>query len=145
MSRIAERLLDLRLYLDHLHRIRVRRPSEEDLRSDLTLRNDIVHSLFVISQLVIDIAGELSARRHLRFEDYTEAIRNLSAYPEIPREALRELQNLPGFRNVVAHEYVGLDFGKVLAALDRLQPVEELLAAVRRIEEKSPGPSPSRP
>ena len=76
---------------------------------------------------------------------YTEAIRNLAAYPEIPREALRELQNLPGFRHVVAHEYISLDFGKVLAALDHLQPVEELLAAVRRIEEGETGPPPGRP
>jgi len=31
----------------------------------------------IVCQLVIDIAGELSARRGDRFEDYTEAIRNL--------------------------------------------------------------------
>lgn len=32
-------------------------------------------------QLVIDIAGELSARRGEAFEDYTEAVRNLEGDP----------------------------------------------------------------
>jgi hypothetical protein len=34
--------------------------------------------LLTASQLVVDIAGELSARRGDRFEDYTEAVRNAS-------------------------------------------------------------------
>lgn len=35
------------------------------------LHNDALFSLLMVSQLVIDIAGELSARRGDRFEDYT--------------------------------------------------------------------------
>jgi uncharacterized protein YutE (UPF0331/DUF86 family) len=139
MSKITERLVELRLYLDHLRRVRQKVPNEDALRTDLSLRNDVLFSLVTISQLVIDIAGELSARRHLRFEDYTEAVRNLAAFPEFSKDSLRELQNLPGFRNVVVHEYISLDYGRVMAALDRLDPVEEFLEAVRRIEEGEAG------
>lgn len=45
----------------------------------------------MVTQLVIDIAGELGAARGLRFHDYTEAVRNLAAFslalarPPIPR------------------------------------------------------------
>ena len=41
---------------------------------------------------------------------------------------VRELERLPGFRNVVIHEYVVLDMDRVVEALDRLAPIEEFLA-----------------
>jgi hypothetical protein len=45
------------------------------LRADRSLHNDVVLSLRTVTQLVIDIAGELAGRKGLRFEDYTEAVR----------------------------------------------------------------------
>ena len=35
---------------------------------------------------------------------------------------MRELERLPGFRNVLVHEYVGLDMDRVIEALERLAP-----------------------
>ncbi len=37
---------------------------------------------------------------------------------------------LPGFRNILVHEYVGIDYGLVLEALDNLGPVEAFLKVV---------------
>ena len=77
MTYLVERLVELRRYLHHLRRLRPRVPCREALEQDLSLRNDVLFSLLMVSQLVIDIAGEFSARRGDRFEDYTEAVRNL--------------------------------------------------------------------
>jgi len=41
---------------------------------------------------------------------------------------------LPGFRNVVIHEYVALDLRRVVEALDRLEPVDRFAEIVRSIE-----------
>lgn len=41
------------------------------------------------------------------------------------------VERLPGFRNVVIHEYVALDLERVVEALDDLGPVEEFLRIVR--------------
>jgi uncharacterized protein YutE (UPF0331/DUF86 family) len=49
-------------------------------------------------------------------------------------ERLAELERLPGFRNVLAHEYVALDMDRVVDALDRLEPIERFLTVVRGIE-----------
>jgi uncharacterized protein YutE (UPF0331/DUF86 family) len=87
--------------------------------------------------MVIDIASERSARRGERFEDYTQAVRGLSRDERSPAELVRELERLPGFRNVRVHEYVGLDMDRVIEALDRLEPVERFLDIVRRIEAES--------
>lgn len=51
--------------------LRPRVAGGESLQRDLSLHNDMLFSLLPVCQLVIDLGGELSARRGLRFEDYT--------------------------------------------------------------------------
>lgn len=138
MSRIVERLPELRRHLDHLRELRPQVTGPEILRRDLSLHNDVLFSLLAVCQAVIDLASELTARRNLRFEDYTEAVRNLAALPEFPEALVRDLVPLPGFRNVLVHDYVALDMARVVEALDRLQPVEEFVEIVRRIEAGKP-------
>lgn len=134
MSPVADRLTQLRLHLDHLRELRPKVESPASLRQNLSLHNDVLFSLLTVCQLVIDIASELSTRRKQRFDDYTESIRGLAAYPEFPASVLRELEKLPGFRNVLVHEYVALDFQRVIDALDHLGPVEDFAEIVRRLE-----------
>lgn len=141
MTYLVERLVELRRHLDHLRDLRPRVTSREALDRDLSLHNDVLFSLFTVCQLVIDIAGELSARRGERFEDYTQAVRGLARDERFSAELVRELERLPGFRNVLVHEYVGLDMDRVMEALDRLDPIEHFLDVVRRIETES---SPER-
>lgn len=139
MSHLVERLVELRRHLDHLREIRPRVTTAEDLQRDLSLHNDVLFSLLTVCQLVVDIAGELSARRGQRFGDYTESIRNLATWPEFPPKLVRELSRLPGFRNILIHEYVSLDLNRAVEALDGLGPVEAFLETVRRIETESSG------
>lgn len=141
MTYLVERLVELRRHLDHLRDLRPRVTSREALDRDLSLHNDVLFSLFTVCQLVIDIAGELSARRGERFEDYTQAVRGLARDERFSAELVRELERLPGLRNVLVHEYVGLDMDRVMEALDRLDPIEHFLDVVRRIETES---SPAR-
>lgn len=137
MTYLVERLAELRRHLDHLRQLRPRVPDAAALERDLSLHNDVLFSLLTICQLVIDIAGELSARRGERFEDYTQAVRNLARDARFPPDLVRELERLPGFRNVVVHDYVGLDLERVVDALDRLDPVERFARIVQDIEAAS--------
>jgi uncharacterized protein YutE (UPF0331/DUF86 family) len=134
MTFIVERLAELRRHLDHLLELRHRVTSREPLEKDLSLHNDVLFSLLMVCQLVIDIAGELSARRGERFEDYTDAVRNLTRDQRFPPPLVAELERLPGFRNILVHEYVALDMDRVVEALNRLEPVAEFVRTVSRIE-----------
>jgi uncharacterized protein YutE (UPF0331/DUF86 family) len=134
MTYLVERMAELRRHLDHLRDLAPRVTGREVLERDLSLHNDVLFSLLTVCQLVIDIAGELSARRGDRFEDYTEAVRGLARDDRFPRELVDQLERLPGFRNVLIHEYVTLDMERVIEALAGLGPVERFLAIVRRIE-----------
>jgi uncharacterized protein YutE (UPF0331/DUF86 family) len=134
MTFLVERLAELRRHLDHLHELRPRIQGPEALERDLSLHNDVLFSLLTVCQIVIDIAGELSARRGDRFEDYTQAVRNLARDERFPAELVRRLERLPGFRNVLVHGYVALDLARVVDALDELEPIERFCAIVADIE-----------
>jgi uncharacterized protein YutE (UPF0331/DUF86 family) len=134
MTYLVERLAELRRHLDHLREIRPRVSGRAALERDLSLHNDVLFSLLTICQLVIDVAGELSARRGDRFEDYREAVRNLCRDERFSPQLVAELERLPGFRNVIVHEYVGLDLDRVVEALDRLDPIERFLEIVSDLE-----------
>jgi uncharacterized protein YutE (UPF0331/DUF86 family) len=134
MTYLVERLAELRRHLDHLRTLRPRVPAREALERDLSLHNDVLFSLLTVCQLVIDIAGELSARRGERFEDYRQAVRNLAMDPRFPPEVVRELEPLPGFRNVLIHEHVALDMDRVVEDLDRLDPFDRFADIVARLE-----------
>ena len=134
MTWLVERLAELARHVEHLRALRAGVSGAAALRRDLSLHNDVLFSLLAICQIVIDVSGELSARRGLRFEDYTEAVRNLAALDEFSEDLVRELSLLPGFRNILVQEYVTLDLERAVEALDRLEPVESFIEIVRRIE-----------
>ena len=108
------------------------RISAPALRRDLSLHNDVLFSLLTVCQLVIDVASEISARNGLAFDDYTEAVRNLGRLGLVDETTLATLDVLPGFRNVLVHEYVTLDLERVVQATEHLQPVREFLETARR-------------
>jgi predicted nucleotidyltransferase len=53
--------------------------------------------------------------------------------PRFPTELVRTLEWLPGFRNIVVHEYIALDMERVVEVLDELEPIERFLQIVRRL------------
>jgi uncharacterized protein YutE (UPF0331/DUF86 family) len=135
MTFLATRLGLLRLHLAHLRTLETRVSDARALANDLSLQNDVVHSLFMVAQLVIDISGELSARAGLAFEGYREAIENLRliGYAD---DLVAELAPLAGFRNAVVHGYLMLDRDRVVAALRRLDPVERFVQLVAERENR---------
>ena len=134
MTFLVERLAELRRHVDHLEELRPRLTTPGALDREFSLRNDVLFSLLMIAQLVIDVAGELAARRGDRFEDYREAVRNLARDARFPPALVAQLERLPGFRNVVVHEYVALDLKRVAAAVKELDPVRQFVAIVADIE-----------
>lgn len=135
MTYLVERLAELRRHLDHLRVLEPRVDGPESLQRDLSLHNDVLFSLLIMAQRVIDISGELAARRGQRFEDYTEAVRSLSAYEKFSPELLARLARLPGFRDVLIHEYVALDYEQVVRAIRDLEPPAEFVRRAAALEQ----------
>ena len=64
----------------------------------------------------------------------TDAVRSLARDSRFPSALVEQLEPIPGFRNVVVHEYVGLDMERVVEALNNLEPLERFAEIVRQIE-----------
>ena len=96
MTYLVERLVELRKHVDHLRSLGPRVTGRDALESDLSLHNDVMFSLLMMAQLVVDLAGELSARRGGRFEDYVEAVRNLAKDSQIPEGAHQRARTSSG-------------------------------------------------
>jgi uncharacterized protein YutE (UPF0331/DUF86 family) len=130
---LVERLTDIGRQLQHLRALRARVTGPEALAQDLSLHNDVLFGLLSVAQGVVDVAGELVGRAGLRFADYASAIRQV---PGFPVELVADLIPLAGFRNILIHEYVELDLGRVIEAMDRLDPVERFVRVVADLEKK---------
>ena len=141
MTHLVDRLAELRRHLRHVRSLAPRVTSSDDLVRDMSLHNDVLFSLLMISQLVIDIAGELSARNGLAFDDYTTAVRNLVRL-DVPAELVEGLEPLPGFRNVLLHDYVTIDLDRAVEAMRRLDPIESFVGIVARMESDGGGAPP---
>jgi len=127
---LVERLAQLRRHLDHLRTLAPRVPGPDALSTDLSLHNDVLFSLLSVCQLVINIAGALVAEEGHPFEDYTQAVSSLRHLDGFPAEMVERLARLPGFRNILIHEYVALDFELVVDAVRELGPVEDFVRVV---------------
>jgi hypothetical protein len=55
MTYLVERLAELRRHLDHLQDLRPRVTDRFAIERDLSLHNDVLFSLLMIAQLVVDI------------------------------------------------------------------------------------------
>lgn len=136
MTFLVERLAELRQQLDHLRQIRTRVTDKATLQRDLSLHNDVLFGLLVICQAVIDIAGELAAREGIKYTDYTEAVQSLGNIEQFDSDLVTNLALLPGFRNTLVHEYVALDYDRVMAVLSNLEPINEFVRIVGTIESR---------
>jgi len=139
MTYLVERLAELRRHLEHLRELEPQVVDAASLRRDLSLHNDVLFSLLTVCQSAIDIAGELSARKGRTFADYTESIRNLEAWEDFDPELVRRLAELPGFRNVLLHEYVTFDLERAVEAMRDLGAVERFAEIVVALEREPHG------
>lgn len=136
MSYLSDRLSDLQHHLSHLRQLRAQVRNPKELRQDLSLDNDVRHSLLISSQRVIDIAAELSSRRRLRFEDYSEAVRNLAIYEEFPDPLIRRIEHLPDLRDALIHGNGPVDPARIVSALQEIDGLERFVAAVEKVAAK---------
>lgn len=94
----------------------------------------MLFALLVVCQSVLDISGELAGRRGIRFQDFTGAVRTLAHIEGFSPALVDSLALLAGFRDILVHEYIEIDYARVIAAVERLEPVDEFIAIVGRLE-----------
>lgn len=101
---------------DYLHKLESLKPvTLDDLERNFRLRWEVERGLELVCNCVLDVTNHLvSALRLGVARDQTEALRLLATRPDIvPPDLIARLNGLPGFRNVLAHEYLTIDLSEV--------------------------------
>ncbi len=119
---IERRLDKLNECLQKLEPLRQREPDE--FLADSYLRDIVERNLEVAAQCCIDISNRIiSLENAPRPRDHYESLLRLGEIDVLPMEFARHLAPLGGFRNILVHEYLDVDWKYVL---DHLHEIDDL-------------------
>ena len=92
-----------------------------DFDADPYLRDIVERNLEIAAQCCIDVSHRvISLQRAQQPHDYHEAILRLGELGILDPDLARRLAPVSGLRNVLAHEYIGVDWDEVIRSLGEL-------------------------
>ena len=101
------------------------------LRTDRDVQHMVLHALYIAAQAAIDIALHASADgEQTASTTYQRAFEQLAANGRLDHELARRLMGWAGLRNVLAHQYATLDYGRIANTLANELPDLEQFAAL---------------
>jgi len=119
---VAKRLEKLREYQGDL--AQWRDLSLDEYLADRTTRYAVERLLHLVAEAVLDILDHLlSAKQAIVSDTYEEVLSNAHRGGILSEDRYRELRGLGGFRNILAHEYVGLDNATVYRQMGKMNRV----------------------
>lgn len=111
----------------------LRGKSKIDFDRDPYLRDIAERNLEVAVQCVLDISHRLiSLTGALKPRDYCEAILRLGELGVLPPEFAAHLAPLAGFRNILVHEYLAVDWHEVYRNLQQIDDLARFADLVRQ-------------
>ncbi|HMN27454.1 MAG TPA: DUF86 domain-containing protein [Caldilineaceae bacterium] len=129
-SGIERRLDELNERLARLHPLQSK--TRADFDQDPYLRDIVERNLEVAAQCCIDICHRIIAlEQALKPSDYYEAILRMGELGVLPAEFARELAAIAGFRNILIHEYLSINWDIVYSNLQRLDNLERFAQLIQ--------------
>ncbi|MGD2157929.1 MAG: DUF86 domain-containing protein [Anaerolineales bacterium] len=121
---IERRLDELSERLARLNPLRDKPRSEFD--QDAYLRDIVERNLEIAAQCCIDISHRIIALENAKKPtDYYEAIVAMGELGVLEPDFARKLAPIAGFRNILVHEYVSVDWDLVYDHLQNLEDLEQ--------------------
>ena len=140
-SGIEKRLDELNERLARLEALKAKSRSEFD--SDPYLRDIVERNLEVAAQCCLDICHRIiSIEKALKPGDYHEAFLRMSELRVLPPEFARKLSPIAGFRNILVHEYLGLDWNEVYSNLQKISDLVRFAEYIREWLKALPAATP---
>ena len=116
--------------LARLEPLRNRPRSEFD--KDPFLRDIVERNLEIAAQCCIDISNRIiSLEKAKKPQDYYEAFIRLGELKVLPVEFARNFAPIAGFRNILVHEYLGVNWDEVYKNLQEIDELAQFAEIVR--------------
>lgn len=90
--------------------------SERMLENDLDKAWIIQHGLQLCIQVVLDVGNHILASKGVSVQEYADIFVELARLKVLPEGYAESIKGMPGLRNLLVHEYAGLDMS-VLAGI----------------------------
>ncbi len=85
----------------------------EDLKNSLSKRWTVERGLIAGANLIFDIADHILASKfHIYPETYEDSLRLLHENAVISKALFVKIEGLGGFRNILVHDYLGIDLNE---------------------------------
>jgi uncharacterized protein YutE (UPF0331/DUF86 family) len=106
--------------------------SRSEFDADPYLRDIVERNLEIAAQCCLDICHRIiSIEKALKPGDYHEAFLRMSELGVVPPEFARKLAPIAGFRNILVHEYIGVDWNEVYANLQKTSDLVQFAEYIR--------------
>lgn len=117
--------------------------SRSEFDADPYLRDIVERNLEVAAQRCLDICHRvISIEKALKPGDYREAFLRMSELGVLPPEFARKLSPIAGFRNILVHEYLGLDWNEVYSNLQKTSDLVRFAEYIREWLKARPTATP---
>ena len=104
----------------------------EEIIKDPYLQDIIERNLEVSAQAAIDIANRIISIEGLeKPRDYYEAILRLGEADILPLDFARKLAPIAGFRNILVHDYMDINWDEVYSNLHQTQDLLQFMDHVK--------------
>ena len=109
-----------------------RSKDKEEILQDPYLQDIIERNLEVSAQSVIDIANRIISIENLEKPlDYHDAIMRLGEAGIIPLKSAKKLAPIAGFRNILVHDYLDINWDEVYSNLHQLTDISKFMKQVK--------------
>ena len=110
----------------------LREKSRAEFDGDVYLRDIVERNLEIAAQCCIDISHRIiSLEKAQKPRDYYEAIIRMGELAVLPTDFARELAPIAGFRNILIHEYLSVDWDEVYKHLQDLDDLVRFAELIR--------------
>jgi uncharacterized protein YutE (UPF0331/DUF86 family) len=129
-SGIERRLEKLNVCLNKLEPFKSK--EKEEILQDPYLQDIIERNLEVSAQSVIDIANRIISIENLEKPlDYFDAIMRLGEAGILPSRFAKKLAPIAGFRNILVHDYLDINWDEVYNNLHQLNDISKFMKQIK--------------
>ena len=105
---------------------------KEEILQDSYLQDIIERNLEVTAQAVIDIANRIISIEGLEKPlDYYDAIMRLGKAGILPLKFAKKLAPIAGFRNILVHDYLDINWDEVYNNLHQLHDISKFIKQIK--------------
>ena len=110
------KIQELEKYLHELEKYRG--ITAEEMENDLAKLWTVQHGLQLSIQIILDTGNHILAEKGISIKEYAEIFPELARLGIIPKDYAEDIKGMAGLRNLLVHEYAGIELERIAAFIN---------------------------